>query len=87
MGNVVTTPFVLAIPILVRNQAVPEADHLLSIFLRLCSDEASLLTVVRAMNLFESHSDDYGVPYSGASGICLCMPAPSPCVADSRRAG
>jgi hypothetical protein len=43
---------------IVRNQAVPEADHLLTVFLRLLSDEAGALSVVRQHNIFAPHSDD-----------------------------
>jgi hypothetical protein len=44
---------------IVRAQDVPEADHFLTIFLRLISDELSLLEVVKQYNVFDPHSDDY----------------------------
>lgn len=42
---------------IVRGQDVPEADHFLSVFLRLLSDEQSALVVVRAHNVFRPNSD------------------------------
>ncbi|HEX8683286.1 MAG TPA: hypothetical protein VF707_13285, partial [Ardenticatenaceae bacterium] len=38
-------------------EQVPEADHLLTLFLGLISDEAGVLGVVRAYNVFPPHSD------------------------------
>jgi hypothetical protein len=46
---------------IVRAQDVPEADHWLTIFLRLISDEAGILSVVQDYNVFAPHSDDYTV--------------------------
>lgn len=45
---------------IVRGQDCPEADHWLSTFLRLISDEEGLLSVVGNHNIFPPHSDDYG---------------------------
>lgn len=44
---------------IVRGQDCPEADHWLSTFLRLISDEEGLLSVVEEYNIFPPHSDDY----------------------------
>lgn len=44
---------------IVRGQDVPEADHWLSVFLRLISDEEGQLAVVGNYNIFPPHSDDY----------------------------
>lgn len=44
---------------IVRSQDVPEADHWLSVFLRLISDEEGQLSVVGCHNIFPPHSDDY----------------------------
>ncbi|HEY0757402.1 MAG TPA: hypothetical protein VGD98_25845 [Ktedonobacteraceae bacterium] len=44
---------------IVRSQDVPEADHWLSVFLRLISDEEGQLAVVGIYNVFPPHSDDY----------------------------
>ncbi|HEY4033782.1 MAG TPA: hypothetical protein VGL94_07465 [Ktedonobacteraceae bacterium] len=44
---------------IVRAQDVPEADHWLTVFLRLISDEAGILSVVQDYNVFAPHSDDY----------------------------
>jgi hypothetical protein len=44
---------------IVRAQDVPEADHWLTVFLRLISDEEGLLSVVGQHNIFQPHSDDY----------------------------
>ncbi len=44
---------------LVRAQAVPEADHWLTVFLHLLSDEDGALSVVQSYNVFSPHSDDY----------------------------
>jgi hypothetical protein len=44
---------------IVRQQLVPEADHYLTLFLRLLSDEAGVLDVVKPHNIFPPHSDDY----------------------------
>ncbi|MBV9231532.1 MAG: hypothetical protein JOZ18_19645 [Chloroflexi bacterium] len=44
---------------IVRGQDVPEADHWLTVFLRLISDEEGALSVVRNYNVFPPHSDDY----------------------------
>jgi hypothetical protein len=44
---------------IVRGQDVPEADHWLTVFLSLISDEDSALTVVQNYNVFPPHSDDY----------------------------
>jgi hypothetical protein len=46
---------------IVRAQAVPEADHWLTVFLHLLSDEDGALSVVQSYNVFGPHSDDY--PY------------------------
>jgi hypothetical protein len=43
---------------IVRAQDVPEADHVLTVFLRLLSDEAGALSVVGSHNVFSPHSDD-----------------------------
>jgi len=43
---------------IVRAQDVPEADHLLTVFLRLLSDEDGALSVVSQHNIFAPHSDD-----------------------------
>lgn len=40
--------------------SVPEADHFLSKWLGLLSDELSILEVLRTCNIFAPHSDDYG---------------------------
>jgi hypothetical protein len=45
----------------VRGQDVPEADHWLTVFLSLLSDEQQALSVVQRANIFPPHSDDYGV--------------------------
>ena len=42
---------------IVRGQDVPEADHFLTVFLQLLSDEERTLSVVRAHNMFGPHSD------------------------------
>lgn len=42
---------------IVRGQQVPEADHWLTVFLRLISDEAGILSVVREYNVFPPYSD------------------------------
>jgi len=44
---------------IVRAQDVPEADHWLSIFLSLLSDEERAISVVQSYNIFPPHSDDY----------------------------
>ena len=44
---------------IVRGQDVPEADHWLSIFLSLISDEERAISVVQSYNIFPPHSDDY----------------------------
>ncbi len=44
---------------IVRSQNVPEPDHVLTVFLRLLSDEAGALSVVGRHNIFASHSDDW----------------------------
>ena len=44
---------------IVRGQDVPEADHWLTVFLRLISDEEGILSVVKNHNVFPPHSDDY----------------------------
>lgn len=44
---------------IVRSQDCPEADHFLTVFLRLISDEAGQLSVVEQYNIFQPHSDDY----------------------------
>jgi hypothetical protein len=45
----------------VRAQDVPEADHWLTVFLRLISDEEGILSVVQDYNVFAPHSDDHTV--------------------------
>lgn len=44
---------------IVRGQDVPEADHWLTIFMSLISDEERTLSVVQHYNIFPPHSDDY----------------------------
>jgi hypothetical protein len=44
---------------LVRAQSVPEADHVLSIFLQFLSDEDSALSVVKDQNIFGPYSDGH----------------------------
>jgi hypothetical protein len=44
---------------IVRGQDVPEADHWLTVFLGLISDEERTLSVVQNFNVFPPHSDDY----------------------------
>jgi hypothetical protein len=44
---------------IVRAQDVPEADHWLTVFLNLISDEQGALSVVQQYNVFPPHSDDY----------------------------
>jgi hypothetical protein len=44
---------------IVRGQDVPEADHWLTNFLSLLSDEERALSVVQEYNVFPPHSDDY----------------------------
>ena len=44
---------------IVRAQNVPEADHVLSIFLQLLSDEDSALSVVKDHNIFGPYSDGH----------------------------
>jgi hypothetical protein len=44
---------------IVRGQDVPEADHWLTNFLSLLSDEERALSVVQQYNIFPPHSDDY----------------------------
>ncbi len=44
---------------IVRGQSVPEADHWLTVFLGLISDEEQTLSVVQEYNKFPPHSDDY----------------------------
>jgi len=44
---------------IVRNQAVPEADWYLGLWLSLLSDELGALSVVKTFNVFSTHSDDY----------------------------
>src|SRR6185312_6021300 len=44
---------------IVRGQDVPEADHWLTVFLGLISDEEHTLSVVQTSNVFAPHSDDY----------------------------
>jgi hypothetical protein len=46
---------------IVRGQDVPEADHWLTVFLSLLSDEEQALSVVQRANIFSPHSDDYAV--------------------------
>lgn len=43
-----------------RNGSVPEADHFLTRWLGLLSDERRILEVVGLHNIFAPHSDDYG---------------------------
>jgi len=46
---------------IVRAQDVPEADHYLTVFLTLLSDEESVLAVVQHYNIFEPYSEfQYG---------------------------
>jgi hypothetical protein len=46
---------------IVRHSArLPEADHFLTKWLGLLSDERSILAVVKPHNIFAPHSDDYG---------------------------
>jgi hypothetical protein len=44
---------------IVRGQDVPEADHWLTVFLGLISDEERTLSVVQRYNIFPPHSDDH----------------------------
>ncbi|MDQ2902306.1 MAG: hypothetical protein M3Y81_01975 [Chloroflexota bacterium] len=44
---------------IVRGQDIPEADHWMTIFLSLLSDEERALSVVQSYNIFPPHSDDY----------------------------
>jgi hypothetical protein len=44
---------------IVRAQMVPEADHLLTMFLQLLSDEDSALSVVKDHNIFGPYSDGH----------------------------
>jgi hypothetical protein len=44
---------------IVRAQDVPEADHWLTNFLTLLSDEERAISVVQSYNIFPPHSDDY----------------------------
>lgn len=44
---------------IVRAQDVPEADHWLTVWLSLISDEERALSVVHNFNVFPPHSDDY----------------------------
>lgn len=44
---------------IIRGQEVPEADHWLSVFLNLITDEERALSVVQDYNIFPPHSDDY----------------------------
>ncbi len=44
---------------IVRSQDVPEADHYLTVFLLLLSDEYGALSVVGRHNIFAPHSDDW----------------------------
>jgi hypothetical protein len=44
---------------IVRGQDVPEADHWLTVFLQLISNEAEALSVVAEYNVFPPHSDDH----------------------------
>lgn len=44
---------------IVRAQSVPEADHVLSIFLQFLSDEDSALSVVKDHNIFGPYSDGH----------------------------
>jgi hypothetical protein len=44
---------------IVRAQDVPEADHWLTNFLSLLSDEERAISVVQSYNIFPPHSDDY----------------------------
>lgn len=44
---------------IVRGQDVPEADHWLTVWLSLISDEERTLSVVQQYNIFPPHSDDY----------------------------
>jgi hypothetical protein len=43
---------------IVRAQSVPEADHFLTVFLGLLSDEETTLSVVKSHNMFAPYSDD-----------------------------
>ena len=45
---------------IVRGQSVPEADHYLTVFLGLLSDEAHLLSVVGDYNIFSPDSEGIG---------------------------
>jgi len=47
---------------IVPSALVPEADHFLTVFLGLITDEASVLAVVKQHNVFPPHSDDHGHP-------------------------
>jgi hypothetical protein len=59
---------------IVRAQQVPLADHLLTLFLGLTSDERRTIEVVRRGNVFSPHSDDH---YDNSGGpTCLCGMAP-----------
>jgi hypothetical protein len=59
---------------IVRAQNVPLADHLLTLFLGLTSDERRTIEVVHRGNMFHPHSDDY---HDGGGGpTCLCGMAP-----------
>jgi hypothetical protein len=59
---------------IVRAQNVPLADHLLTLFLGLTSDERRTIEVVRRGNIFDPHSDDYHDARGGPT--CLCGMAP-----------
>lgn len=47
---------------IVPSAPVPEADHFLTVFLGLVTDEASVLVVVKPHNVFPPHSDDGARP-------------------------
>ena len=45
---------------IIRGQDIPEADHWLTVFLTLLSDEERAISVVQNYNIFPPYSDDYG---------------------------
>jgi hypothetical protein len=59
---------------IIRGQNVPLADHLLTLFLGLTSDERRTIEVVHRGNVFSPHSDDHHDGRGGAR--CLCAMAP-----------
>jgi len=76
---------------IIRTQSVPEADHFMTVFLRLISDERGLLDILKGQevigqpygqrgNVFTPHSEDTSLVLRADPGAsCLCESDGRPC--------